>query len=68
MENRHNSKMMWGMMAGCLVLLVLFLLFGKNLGGNVGWLLFVFLAVCFGTHILMMFGHKDHDKDEHDHE
>ena len=68
----HNSKMMWGMMAGCLLLLAVFLLFGKNFGGA-SWLPLVFLAVCAGSHILMMFGHKkdeqkDEDNNTHHHE
>ncbi len=61
-NNTHNSKMMWWMMAGCLVLpIAILFLSGKSLGSS-GWLLFGFLIVCVGGHALMMRGM--HNKDE----
>lgn len=51
------------MMAGCILLPVLFLLiFGRNFG-SFNWLWLGFLAVCVGGHALMMRGHNhEHDQ------
>ncbi len=61
-NNTHNSKMMWWMMAGCLLLPVAILLLSGRSFGSSSWLLFGFLIVCVGGHALMMKGM--HAKDE----
>ena len=63
-HSNHNSKMMWLMMAGCLLLPIALLLFGGrsgNIGTNWGW--FALIGAFILIHVLMMFGHG-HDKSE----
>lgn len=65
-HSNHNSKMMWMMMAGCLLLPIALLLFGGSGGGigsNWGW--FALIGAFVLVHILMMFGHG-RDKPEED--
>lgn len=52
------------MMAGCILLPILFLSFSGRGLGSFNWLWLGFLAVCVGGHALMMRGHNhdDHDK------
>ena len=55
----------WWMVLACILpLLLIFLLPTLGVVGGTGSLLFVFIIVCFGLHLLMMRGHHDdHDKD-----
>lgn len=64
--HNHNSKMMWFMMAGCILLPVLFLLFFGRGQSSFDWLWLGFLAVCVGGHAFMMRGHKHNDRDKLD--
>lgn len=52
----HN---IW-MIIGC-VLPLLFIFFLPLFGVGGGGLLFLFLILCFGMHLLMMGKHKDHE-------
>lgn len=71
-HNNHDSKMMWLMMAGCLLLPLAFLFFGGRsalAGTSWGW--FAFIGAFVLIHILMMFGHGGHGsangQDNHKH-
>lgn len=58
MHEHGNKKMMWLMMAGCLLLPLAFLLFGGRVGGFGGsWGWFAFIGAFILIHVLMMFGH-----------
>lgn len=68
-NSNHDSKMMWWMMAGCVLLPILLLLFGGriNTGGegrSWPWLIFVILFIAM--HVGMMFGHGKHGSDQKD--
>ena len=54
----HN---IW-MIIGC-VLPLLLIFFLPLFGAGGGELLFIFLVLCFGVHLLMMGGHKNHGND-----
>ena len=57
-SNHHDSKHMWWMMAGCILLPIIFLLFSgrvKSGGGNWPWLIFMILFIIL--HAGMVFGH-----------
>lgn len=64
-NSNHNSKMMWMMMAGCLLLPLALLIFGgrsEGIGSNWGW--FALIGAFVLVHILMMFGHgRDKSKE-----
>lgn len=65
-HSNHNSKMMWAMLAGCLLLPLGLLLFGgrtSGIGTNWGW--FALIGAFILIHMLMMFGHG-RDKSEND--
>lgn len=65
-DSNHNSKMMWLMMAGCLLLPIALLLFGgRGSGIDNSWGWYVFIGVFILIHIFMMFGHgRNQDKDD----
>lgn len=66
-NSNHDSKHMGWMMAGCILLPVLLLLFnGRITAFNVGknWLWLVFIILCVGMHVFMMFGHKKHREEQ----
>lgn len=70
-HNAHNSKMMWWMIIGCLVLPIGFIAVSSGFGGftldsNWPWLIFVLLFI--GLHVGMLFhGHGSETNDEHSH-
>lgn len=46
-------------MAGCVLLPILLLLFsGRGGSGGSGWSWIIFVILCVGMHVGMMFGHK----------
>ena len=56
-HSNHNSKMMWLMMAGCLLLPMGLLIFGGR-GGNLSWGWFTLIGAFILIHVLMIFGHN----------
>jgi predicted membrane channel-forming protein YqfA (hemolysin III family) len=66
--HKGNSKLMWLMMAGCLLLPVAILFFSGRGFSSSNWLLLGVIVLCVGGHALMMRGH-DHgeEKDEQKH-
>jgi hypothetical protein len=60
MKNHH----LW-MIIGC-VLPLLFIFFLPFFGAGSGELLFVFIVLCFGVHLLMMGHHRNHDGGNHE--
>lgn len=66
-HSNHDSKMMWLMMAGCLLLPLALIFFGGRSGGigsNWGW--FAFIGAFILIHIVMMFGGHGHGESEED--
>lgn len=59
MKNHH----LW-MIIGC-VLPLLFIFFLPFFGAGSGELLFVFIVLCFGVHLLMMGHQENHDSGNH---
>lgn len=66
-NSNHDSKHMWWMMAGCILLPILLLLFSGRInasGGGVAWPWLIFVVLFIAMHVGMMVGHGKHDKDE----
>jgi len=70
-NSQHDSKHMWWMMAGCVLLPILLLLFSGRIntsgaGRSWPWLIFVILFIAM--HVGMMFGHGRHGENKKDDE
>lgn len=65
-NSNHDSKHMWWMMAGCILLPVLLLLFSGriNAGGGKSWPWLIFVVLFIAMHVGMMFGHGKHGSDQ----
>lgn len=61
--NHSNNKMMWWMMAGCLLPVVLILVLGGT-GISKNWIWLGAIVLMFGMHAMMMSGHKHSNDDE----
>lgn len=61
-HTNHDSKMMWWMLAGCLLLPLGFLFFGNRAGDLPSkWIWFSIIGVFMLAHIFMMLRGHSHD-------